>query len=69
MTQSLAETLRNACAANGLGVSGSANDLLARLFRGGKKTRRRKTRPRLHVFILLAFLSRSFSAMFSIASI
>lgn len=35
----LAETLRKACAANGLGVSGSADQLLARLCRGSKKTK------------------------------
>lgn len=32
----LAETLRKACAANGLGVSGNAVQLLARLCRGNK---------------------------------
>ena len=36
---SLADTLRKACAANGLGVSGSADQLLARLFRGGKSAK------------------------------
>ena len=38
----LAETLRKACAANGLGVSGSAKDLLARLFRGARNAKNKK---------------------------
>ena len=38
----LAEILRKACAANGLGVSGSADQLLARLVRGGKKAQEKK---------------------------
>lgn len=40
----LAETLRKACAANGLGVSGSADDLLARLFRGAKNAKGTKNK-------------------------
>ena len=41
---SLAETLRKACAANGLGVSGNADKLLARLCRSGKNAK--KTDPK-----------------------
>lgn len=38
-TQSLAETLRKACAANKLGVSGTSAQLLARLINAGKKAK------------------------------
>lgn len=41
---SLAETLRKACAANGLGVSGSADQLLARLCRGSKAGQKKAPR-------------------------
>ena len=41
---SLAERLRKACAANGLGVSGNADKLLARLCRSGKNAK--KTDPK-----------------------
>ena len=37
----LAEKLRIACEANGLGVSGSSSVLLARLVKGGKNEKKR----------------------------
>ena len=62
----LSETLRKACAANWLGVSGSADQLLARLCRGGKTAKSAgKTAPTLFM-IMNILMSMSMNTCFLI---